>query len=53
MLNDQKLTGDSGLMEKVKNEISDTSVDIAKQVVGREIRKEDHKRLIDSFIDSL
>ncbi len=40
-------------LNEVKNEISDMSVDIAKQVVGREISKEDHKRLIDSFIESL
>ena len=40
-------------LNEVKNEISDMSVDIAKQVVGREIRKEDHQRLIDSFIDTL
>lgn len=40
-------------LNEVKDEISDMSVDIAKQVVGREINKEDHKRLIDSFIENL
>ena len=29
------------------------SVDIAEAMVRREIREEDHKELIDSFIDSL
>ncbi len=40
-------------LNEVKNEIGDMSVDIAKQVVGREISREDHQRLIDSFIDTL
>ena len=40
-------------MNELKNEISDISVQIAESVVGREINEEDHRELIDSFIDSL
>ena len=40
-------------VNEVKNEISGMSVDIAEKMVGREIREEDHKKLIDSFIESL
>ncbi len=41
------------VMNELKNEISDISVKIAENVVGREISEEDHKELIDSFIDEL
>ena len=37
----------------IKNEIGGMSVDIAEKVVGREIREEDHRALIDSFIENL
>ena len=40
-------------VNEIKNEISGMSVDIAEKVVGREIKEEDHKKLIDSFIESL
>lgn len=40
-------------MNELKNEISGISVQIAETVVGREINEEDHRELIDSFIDSL
>ncbi len=40
-------------MNELKNEISGISVQIAESVVGREINEEDHRELIDSFIDSL
>ena len=40
-------------MNELKDEISDISMQIASSVVGREINEEDHKELIDSFIDSL
>ncbi len=40
-------------MNELKNEISEISVQIAENVVGREIREEDHRELIDSFIDRL
>ena len=40
-------------LNEVKNEISGMSVDIAEKVVGREIREEDHRALIDSFIENL
>ena len=40
-------------MNELKDEISGISVKIAENVVGREISEEDHKELIDSFIDEL
>lgn len=40
-------------MNELKNEISEISVQIAESVVGREISEEDHREMIDSFIDSL
>ena len=38
---------------ELKKEIGDISTDIAGKVLGREITAEDHKRLIDSFIDEI
>lgn len=40
-------------MNDLKNEISEISVQIAENVVGREISEEDHRELIDGFIDNL
>lgn len=40
-------------INEIKNEISGMSVDIAEKVVGREIKEDDHKALIDSFIENL
>lgn len=40
-------------MNELKDEISGISVQIAQSVVEREIREEDHKELIDSFIENL
>lgn len=40
-------------MNELKNEISEISVQIAENVVSREIKDEDHRELIDSFIDKL
>ena len=40
-------------MDDLKNEISDISVQIAEGVVGRELNSDDHRDLIDSFIDKL
>ena len=40
-------------INEIKNEISGMSVEIAEKVVGREINEEDHKVLIDSFIENL
>ena len=40
-------------MDDLKNEISDISVQIAEGVVGRELHGDDHRDLIDSFIDKL
>ena len=40
-------------MDELKNEVADISVQIAENVVGRELNGEDHRDLIDSFIDNL
>lgn len=40
-------------VNEIKNEISDISVEIAEQVVCREINEDDHRKLIDSFIENL
>ena len=40
-------------MDDLKNEISDISVQIAEGVVGRELNGDDHRDLIDSFIEKL
>lgn len=40
-------------MNELKNEISEISVQIAENVVGREINSDDHRDMIDSFIDNL
>ncbi len=36
-----------------KNEISELAMEIAQKVVGREMRKEDHEKLVSEFIDGL
>lgn len=40
-------------MDELKNEVADISVQIAESVVGRELNGDDHRELIDSFIDNL
>ena len=40
-------------LNEIKNDISDISVEIAEKVVGREIREEDHREMIDAFIRDL
>ncbi len=40
-------------MNELKNEISEISLTIAENVVDREINADDHKELIDSFIEKL
>ena len=37
----------------IKDDISGISMEIAERIVGREIKAEDHRRLVDSFIDEL
>ncbi len=40
-------------INELKNEISGISIEIAENVVGREIDENDHRELIDSFIEKL
>ena len=37
----------------VKNEISGISVEIAEKMIGRELNEEDHRALIDSYMDGI
>ncbi len=37
----------------MKDDISGISMEIAERIVGREIKEEDHRRLVDRFIDEL
>ena len=39
--------------ETIRKEIVDVSAALSEQIIGREINMEDHKDLIDSFIDDL
>lgn len=40
-------------INEIKNEISEISIDIAEQVVGREIDEKDHSELINDFIENI
>ena len=40
-------------MNQMKDEIADLSVMIASKVVEREVKADDHKRLIEDFIDKV
>ena len=40
-------------LNEIKDDISGISMEIAEQVVGREIREEDHRALVDRFIGEL
>ena len=40
-------------INEIKNDISALSMEIAEQVVGREVREEDHRALVDRFIGEL
>ncbi len=40
-------------LNELKNEIAGISLDIAEKVIGREISEDDHKALIDGFIDEI
>lgn len=40
-------------MNDAKNEISEIAIAIAEKVIDRELKEEDHQKLVDSFIDAL
>ena len=40
-------------VNEIKDEISAMSVDIAERMIGREIKEEDHKALVDEFISGI
>lgn len=40
-------------VNEIKDEISGLSLDIAEKMIGRELREEDHRALIDGFIDGI
>lgn len=39
--------------DKIKHEIVEVSGDIAEKILGREVNTEDHRNLIDSFIENI
>jgi F-type H+-transporting ATPase subunit b len=39
--------------QQLREEIGNLSVDIAEKILDKEIKKQDHKRLIEQFIDKL
>jgi F-type H+-transporting ATPase subunit b len=41
------------MLGEIKDEVSDMAIGIATAVIGREVSPEEHKELIDSFIDGL
>lgn len=41
------------ILNEVKNEVSGMAIDIAAAVIERDISKDEHRELIDSFIDSM
>ena len=40
-------------LNEVKNEVSELAIGIASRVIERDVSKEEHKELIDSFIDGI
>ena len=40
-------------MEDIKNDVSDIAIDIASAVLSREISEDEHREMIDGFIDRL
>ncbi len=41
------------ILNEVKDEVSELAVDIASAVIGRDVKEEEHRELIDSFIDEV
>ena len=39
--------------DDIKREIVDVSTSLAQQMIGRELNQQDHRRLIDSFIEGI
>jgi F-type H+-transporting ATPase subunit b len=40
-------------LKEIKSEIADISIDIARKILGREIKPEDHKRIIEESISEI
>lgn len=40
-------------VNEVKNEVSEMAIDIAEAIIERDIKEDEHRKLIDSFIDSI
>jgi len=41
------------VLKRLRSEISTLSIDVAKKILGREIKKEDHKRIIEESISEI
>jgi F-type H+-transporting ATPase subunit b len=49
----QALTEREGMMSELKAQTAELAVDIAGKILEREVTKEDHQRIIDSFFDKV
>ena len=46
-------SGTKKAADDIKTEIVDVSMLISEKMIGRELKEEDHRELIDSFIDNI
>ncbi len=49
----QAVTERDGLMTELKSQTAELAVDIAEKILEREVKPEDHQRVIDSFFDKV
>lgn len=49
----QAITERDGLMTELKSQTAELAVDIAEKILEREVKPEDHQRVIDSFFDKI
>ncbi|MEA4940739.1 MAG: F0F1 ATP synthase subunit B [Christensenella sp.] len=49
----QAVTERDGLLSELKSQTAELAVDIAEKILEREVKPEDHQRVIDSFFDKV
>ncbi len=49
----QAVTERDGLLTELKSQTAELAVDIAEKILEREVKSEDHQRVIDSFFDKI
>ena len=49
----QAVTERDGLLTELKSQTAELAVDIAEKILEREVKPEDHQRVIDSFFDKI